>query len=70
MPDELLKRETVQKLTGLSCTTIYDLMKEGRFPRPVMIGKVARWVSSELEAWIGELIKERNAAAPHAQNAR
>jgi prophage regulatory protein len=37
----ILRRPEVQRRTGLSRSTIYGLMAEGLFPRPVRLGKRA-----------------------------
>ena len=51
--DRLLRRRDVEDRTGLSRTSIYRLMREGRFPKPIKVGpKAVRWPASELEAWL------------------
>ena len=51
-PDLLLRRADVERRTGLSCTTIYRLMRAGAFPEPVRVGpRAVRWPASEIEAW-------------------
>lgn len=47
---------TVKHRTGLGRTTIYDLMKEGRFPKARRIAgaHAVGWDSLEVEAWIAE----------------
>jgi prophage regulatory protein len=49
----LLKRSDVEKMTSLSKTSIYNLIKEGDFPSPIRLldNKVA-WVDQEVQAWI------------------
>ncbi|QIC60174.1 AlpA family transcriptional regulator [Acinetobacter schindleri] len=53
----LISRKEVEKLTSLSCSSIYLLMSENKFPRPIQIGsqRVA-WVLSEINAWIDDRI--------------
>ncbi|MXX53845.1 MAG: AlpA family transcriptional regulator [Dehalococcoidia bacterium] len=51
----LMTVRQVQKVTGLSRTTIYRLMDLEEFPRPVKIsasGRAVRWIESEIEEWI------------------
>lgn len=51
----------VEKLTGLTRSTIYELAAEGAFPKPVKIGKRASaWLGSELEAWAEERLAARD----------
>lgn len=39
---------------------IYDLMKSGKFPRPIKIGsRKNAWVKSEIESWIADRASER-----------
>lgn len=49
---KLLRRHEVEDLTGLSRTSLYRLMDEGGFPRPVRVGKRAvAWRTVDLEEW-------------------
>lgn len=51
-------------MTGLSCSTIYDLMAKGQFPRPVRIGvRAVGWVESEIADWIASRIAASRKAA-------
>jgi prophage regulatory protein len=49
----LLKRPDVERMVCLSRSTIYQLVSEGRFPRPIKIGdKAVAWRLSDIEDWI------------------
>lgn len=61
----LLPLPAVQAEVGLHKTTIYGLMRDGKFPRPIKIGDSSRWLSDELEAWINELAASRSPAGTH-----
>ena len=53
MSDKLHRRPAVEEITGLSRSTIYALMDDGEFPRPVRIGRRAvAWRDSDLTAWL------------------
>lgn len=53
MIDRLVARTEVEERFGLSCTTIYRLMRAGKFPEPIKVGgKAVRWRESELDAWV------------------
>ena len=53
MQDRLLRRREVEKITGMSRSSIYRLMQEGEFPKPVRVDPTAvRWKSSDIIAWI------------------
>ena len=42
----------VEKFTGLSRASIYRLMREGKFPRPVRLAERAvAWTIDDLEIW-------------------
>lgn len=52
-PEKHLRRPAVQALTGLSTTTIYDLMAKGKFPRPVKLtGRAVAWPESKIADWL------------------
>ena len=56
MHDRLLRRREVEKITGMSRSSIYRLMKKGKFPRRVRIGsKAVRWRLSVIMAWLKSL---------------
>ncbi len=53
MNERLLRRREVERITGVSRSSIYRLMQDSDFPRPVRIGPGAvRWKASEIMAWI------------------
>ena len=53
MREKLLRRREVEEITGLSRASIYRLMDEGKFPRPVRVSATAvRWKASDVYAWI------------------
>lgn len=50
---KLLRCQDVTKTVGLSRASIYRLMEEGLFPRPVRIGKAAvAWKPEDLQQWV------------------
>lgn len=61
----LIRLPTVEALTGLKKSAIYELVHAGAFPRQVKIGRASAWVKGEVLAWIAERIAERE----HAQEA-
>lgn len=47
------RRTEVEQITGLSRSSIYAMMDEGTFPRPVRMGKKAvAWPESILSEWL------------------
>ena len=67
MSIRLLRRPEVEKLTGLSRSSIYALMDRGEFPRPRRIGQRAvAWDEATLERWLAtrEVADPRDVQAP------
>lgn len=53
MNTTILRRPEVEQTTGLSRSTIYAMIAEGTFPKPVKLGKRAvGWRSSDISAWL------------------
>ena len=52
-----LRLPEVLARTGLSRSTIYVRLDQGRFPRPVSLGaRAVGWLESEVDEWIRERI--------------
>lgn len=59
----LIRRREVERLTALSRSRIYDLMKQGAFPKPVVLGAMSvAWLEIEIREWVATRIANRNAA--------
>ena len=53
MPDKLLRLPAVMELTGLGRSTIYRMMSEGDFPKPIKLGQRAiAWPADTIRDWI------------------
>lgn len=62
MADHVLKRPTVQMRTGLSRSTIYLMMSQGRFPKPIPLGaRAVGWIESEIDVWLESRKAQRGA---------
>ena len=58
MPEKILRLPNVLDRTGLSRSTVYLRVTEGRFPRPVSLGaRAVGWIETEVEEWIARQIK-------------
>jgi prophage regulatory protein len=59
-----MRRPAVEHMTGLSRSTIYDFVSQGRFPKPVQISpRVVGWIEEEVLAWMHERISARESEA-------
>lgn len=55
----LIRVPEVLRRVGFSRTTMYELIKEGRFPDKVIIGaRSVAFVESEIDAWIENTISD------------
>ena len=49
--------------TGLSRSKLYELIEQGRFPKPVKLsGRINAWPESDIADWIAARIAEREVA--------
>ncbi|NVF13751.1 helix-turn-helix transcriptional regulator [Vreelandella maris] len=56
----LLKRPEVRKRTTLSDSSLYRLIENGEFPRPIQLnpnGRAVAWLENEVETWIEQRIE-------------
>lgn len=61
-PLRFLRLPEVIATCGLSRSSVYDAIKQGRFPAPVQLGgKSVAWLSSEIESWMAGRIAARRA---------
>ena len=52
-----LRLPEVLARTGLSRSTIYVRLEQGRFPQPVSLGaRAVGWIEAEVDEWIGARI--------------
>lgn len=60
----LLRLPQVIAQTGMQRSTIYDAIRQGRFPKPIPLGsRTVAWASDEIRAWIAARIAARDAGA-------
>ena len=58
-PTRFLRLPEVLERTGLSRSTIYVRLAEGRFPRPVALGgRAVGWIEAEVDEWVRQRIAE------------
>ena len=53
--DRLLTSKQLTDETGISRSTIYRLLQNGAFPKPIHIGpRGVRWLELDIKAWLVE----------------
>ena len=57
---KLLRLKEVIELTGISRSSIYRLISDGTFVKPIHVDapKITAWVLSDIEDWIEEQIEK------------
>ena len=59
----LIRRKEVQTKTGLGASSIYAMMKQGKFPKAVNISeRRVAWIESDVDSWIAERIASHKAS--------
>ena len=59
MTHKILRLPMVKARTGLSRSTIYLRMAEGRFPKSVSLGgRAVGWVEAEIDDWLQQRIED------------
>ena len=49
----ILRRKQVEATTGLSRSSLYAMVNDGKFPKPIKLGKRASgWLQSEVQDFI------------------
>lgn len=56
--DQLVTMTFITQLTGLTDKWFYKLIKDGKFPKPIKLGRSSRWLESEVEAWLQQRIAQ------------
>ena len=58
MTDTILRLPQVKDRTGLSRSTIYLLIKQGKFKKPIQLGtRSVGWLQSDIEEFITERVR-------------
>ena len=68
MARKILRLPAVQAKVPYSTSTIYELMAEGKFPKPIPLGaRAVGWIEEEIDRYIEERIAERDQCSNKAQ---
>lgn len=58
-----IRRKEVQAKTGLGASSIYAMMKQGKFPKAITLSeRRVAWIESDVDQWISERIASHKAA--------
>ena len=61
MVPTIFRRKELEKRLGLSRSSIYKMMDDGEFPRPVRIGRRAvGWRAADIETWFEAMQRVSN----------
>ena len=67
----ILRLPLVRERTGLSRSSIYLRISEGRFPKPISLGERAvGWLESEITEWLNRRIEASRQAGPRGGGSR
>lgn len=56
MNDKLVDMAFITEYSGCSDKWFYKLISEGKFPKPIKLGRSSRWLLSEVENWVQQRI--------------
>ncbi len=60
----LIRRKEVERLTALSRSRLYALIKTGEFPPPIRLGAMSvAWLETEIHEWIAHRIADSRKTA-------
>jgi len=71
MDTAILRLPAVLARTGISRSTIYLRISEGRFPKPISLGgRAVGWVEAEVNDWLNRKIEHSRQAAREGRATR
>ncbi|HHL5065384.1 TPA: helix-turn-helix transcriptional regulator [Klebsiella quasipneumoniae] len=54
--DPLIDMVYITTYTGMTDKWFYKLIQDGRFPKPIKLGRSSRWYKSEVQSWMQQVI--------------
>ena len=61
--DRLIRGPEADAICGISRSRRYELIQQGKFPRPVKLGFATRFSYRECQAWVQARLTERDDAS-------
>lgn len=52
--DQMVDMAFIVRFTGMTDKWFYKLIQEGKFPKPIKMGRSSRWLESEVVMWFTE----------------
>lgn len=62
-PLRMERMADLQGRVGLKKSQLFQLIKDGEFPKPVKVGRASLFVSAEVDAWLSERIRQARGGA-------
>lgn len=56
--DQMVDMAFIVRFTGMTDKWFYKLIQEGKFPKPIKMGRSSRWLESEVVLWFKDKINE------------
>ncbi|EHT9908224.1 TPA: AlpA family transcriptional regulator [Klebsiella oxytoca] len=60
--DPLIDMTFITTYTGMTDKWFYKLIRDGRFPKPIKLGRSSRWYKSEVQNWMQQAIADSRGA--------
>lgn len=55
--------ETVKEITGLSRSSIYLRISQGKFPKPISLGgRAVGWLEQDIQGWLADQVAKSREA--------
>ncbi|AHE69281.1 transcriptional regulator [Enterobacter ludwigii] len=54
--DPLIDMAFITTYTGMTDKWFYQLISDGKFPKPIKLGRSSRWYKSDVETWMQQRI--------------
>lgn len=56
--DQMVDMAFITRFTNMSDKWFYKQIQEGKFPKPIKMGRSSRWLESEVVMWFKERINK------------
>ena len=57
----LIRPGQILGMLGVSCVTLWNYIKEGKFPAPIKIGATRFWDEVEVNEWFSRAVSKKSA---------